>query len=98
MRENRGGVEMPFVGRDHNPGAYTLWMAGGGVMGGYSHGATDPSGCSAMDGKVSAHDFHSTLLTLLGFDHKKLTYFSQGADQRLSNITKPSKIVSEIFA
>ncbi len=98
MRENRGGVEMPFVGRDHNPGAYTLWMAGGGVKAGHSHGETDPSGYSATRDKVSAHDFHATLLALLGFDHRRLTFFSQGAEQRLSNITKPSRVVKEIFA
>ncbi|WP_035610656.1 DUF1501 domain-containing protein [Haloferula sp. BvORR071] len=98
MRENRGGVEMPFVGRDHSPGAYTLWMAGGGAKGGLSYGETDPVGYEAAMNKVSAHDFHATLMTMLGFDHKKLTYPFQGLDQRLSNVTKSSRIVKEVIA
>jgi uncharacterized protein (DUF1501 family) len=98
MRENRGGVEMPFVGRDHSPGAYTLWMAGGGVKRGFTYGETDPVGYEAAIDKVSAHDFHATLMTLLGYDHKKLTYPFQGLEQRLSNVTKPSRVVKEVIA
>jgi hypothetical protein len=98
MRENRGGVEMPFVGRDHSPGAYTLWMAGGGAKGGLSYGETDPVGYAAALNKVSAHDFHATLMTMLGYDHKKLTYPFQGLDQRLSNVTKTSRVVKEVIA
>ena len=89
---------MPFVGRDHHTGAFTLWCAGGGVKPGFSYGETDPVGYDAIIDKVSAHDFHATLMTLLGFDHKKLTYPFQGLDQRLSNVTKPSRVVKEIFA
>ncbi len=98
MRENRGGVTMKNVGRDHSPSAYTLWMAGGGVKSGFSYGETDPFGYNAIVDRVSAHDFHATLMTLLGFDHKRLSYPFQGLDQRLSNVTKPSRIVKEIFA
>ena len=98
MKENRGGVESSFVGRDHSPGAYTLWMAGGGVKRGFSYGETDPVGYEATIDKVSAHDFHATLMTLLGFDHEKLTYPFQGLDQRLSNVTKPSRVVKEVIA
>ncbi|TAE78656.1 MAG: DUF1501 domain-containing protein [Verrucomicrobia bacterium] len=98
MKENRGGVEGSFVGRDHSPSAYTLWMAGGGVKRGFSYGETDPIGYEAATNKVSAHDFHATLMTLLGFDHKKLTYPYQGLDQRLSNVTKSSRVVKEIIA
>ncbi|WP_367870377.1 DUF1501 domain-containing protein [Luteolibacter sp. Populi] len=98
MKENRGGLESQFVGRDHSPGAYTLWMAGGGVKRGYSYGETDPVGYEAAVNKVSAHDFHATLMTLLGFDHKKLTYPFQGLDQRLSNVTKSSRVVKEVIA
>ncbi len=99
MRENRGGQQMHNVGRDHNPGAYTLWMAGGGVKGGYSHGETDPIGYEAMIDKVSCHDLHATMLKLLGFDHEKFTFPHQGARHRLSNITKPgTKVVDKIIA
>lgn len=98
MKENRGGVDGPFVGRDHSPGAFTLWMAGGGVKPGFSYGETDPVGYEAIIDKVSVHDFHATLMALLGFDHKRLTYPFQGLDQRLSNVTKPSRVVKEIFA
>ena len=98
MRENRNGTEMKAVGRDHNPGAYTIWMAGGGVKPGLSFGETDPIGYEAIKDRVSPHDFQATLLHLLGFDHKKLTYPYQGLDQRLSNVTKSSRVVKEILA
>ncbi len=93
MRENRNGVEMKLVGRDHNPGAFTLWMAGGGVKGGLSYGETDEFGYQAVIDKVSVHDFHATLLHLLGFDHLKFTYPVSGVNQRLSNVTKPGSEV-----
>src|SRR5690606_4863705 len=57
MRENRGGTEMKLVGRDHNPGAFTIWMAGGGVKPGFSYGATDDFGYQVVEGKVTPHDF-----------------------------------------
>ena len=99
MQENRGGNSMAFVGRDHNPGAFTIWMAGGGVKPGVSYGETDPIGYEAMTDKVSVHDLHATMMHLMGFDHEKLTFPSQGAPQRLSNITKPgSKVVKGVLA
>jgi hypothetical protein len=98
MRENRRGAVSPFAGRDHNPGAYTMWLAGAGVKRGFSHGETDPSGYRALIDKVSAHDLHATILHLLGFDHQRFTFHTQGADQRLSNITKTARVVSEILA
>ena len=99
MQENRGGKESMFIGRDHNPGAFTIWMAGGGVKPGLSYGETDPIGYEAITDKVSVHDLHATMMHLIGFDHEKLTFPFQGADQRLSNITKPgTKIVRGILA
>jgi hypothetical protein len=99
MQENRGGQEMAFTGRDHNPGAFTIWMAGGGVKPGVSYGETDPIGYEAFKDKVSVHDLHATMLQLLGFDHERFTYPFQGANQRLSNITKPgTKVVKGILA
>jgi len=99
MRENRGGGEMSFVGRDHNPGGFTIWMAGGGVKAGTSYGETDPIGYEAIKNKVSVHDLHATMLHLLGFDHEKLSFPFQGVGQRLTNITKPgTKVVKGVIA
>ena len=98
MRENRGGREMKFVGRDHNPGAFTMWFAGGGVKPGMSYGETDEVGYDAVHNVVSPHDLHATLQRLMGIDHKRLTYLHQGLPQRLSNVTQPSRVIEEIFA
>lgn len=98
MRENRNGKEMKFVGRDHHPGAFTMWMAGGGAKAGTTYGETDELGYSVIENAVSPHDLHATLLQLIGIDHLRLTYNSQGANQRLSNLTKPSRVVKEVIA
>jgi hypothetical protein len=71
-------------GRDHNNKGYTLWMAGGGVKGGQSYGTTDDYGFEAVDGKVHIHDWHATVLHLLGLDHEKLTYRHAGREMRLT--------------
>jgi uncharacterized protein (DUF1501 family) len=83
-------------GRDHNPHAFTVWMAGGGVKGGFHHGATDEVGYKAVQDKVHVRDFHATLLALLGIDHEKLTYRFQGLDQRLTGV-ESTHVVREIF-
>ncbi|MDB6077443.1 MAG: sulfatase, partial [Akkermansiaceae bacterium] len=99
MKENRGGVNGAFVGRDHHPGAFTMWMAGGGVKGGLSHGETDPIGYEIVKDKVGVHDLHATVLQLLGFDHEKFTYPYQGANQRFTNITQPgTKVIPSLIA
>jgi uncharacterized protein (DUF1501 family) len=99
MLENRGGNDNPFVGRDHNPGAFTLWLAGGGVKGGLSYGETDPIGYESVINKVSVHDLHATMLRMLGFDHEKFSFPAQGVPQRLSNITKTgTRVVRDILA
>jgi hypothetical protein len=73
-------------GRDHNATGFSVWMAGGGVKGGYVHGATDQFGCAAVKDKVEIADLHATILQLLGFDHKKLTYRNAGRDFRLTGV------------
>ena len=73
-------------GRDHNHHGFTTWLAGGGVKGGYVHGATDESGFAAVEDKVHVHDLHATLLHLLGLDHKRLTYRYNGRDFRLTDV------------
>ena len=83
-------------GRDHHPHAFTLWMAGGGVKGGHSHGVTDDYGFYGVDQKVHVHDFHATLLALLGMDHERLTYRHAGRDFRLTDVS--GRVVHEIFA
>ncbi len=99
MRENRNGVEMKLIGRDHNPGAFTLWMAGGGAKPGFSFGETDEFGYQSVIDRVSVHDFHATLLALLGFDHLRFTFPVSGVNMRLSNVTKPgSEVVSAVIA
>jgi hypothetical protein len=72
-------------GRDHNAKGYTTWMAGGGTKGGLSYGKTDDYGFDAVDGKVHIHDWHATILHLLGLDHEKLTYKYAGRDMRLTD-------------
>ena len=73
-------------GRDHHPNAFTMWLAGGGWKPGYIHGATDDFGFNAVQDRVHVHDFHATLLHLLGFDHTRLTYRFQGRDFRLTDV------------
>jgi hypothetical protein len=74
------------VGRDHNPGAQTVLMAGAGIKGGQVIGATDEFGFKAMEQPISYHDLHATMLHLLGLDHTKLTYRSNGRDMRLTDV------------
>ena len=83
-------------GRDHNPHGFTIWMAGGGVKGGFAYGSTDEYGYYAEENPVHVHDFHATLLALLGLDHEKLTYRHAGRDFRLTDVG--GRVVHEIFA
>ncbi|HLJ98185.1 MAG TPA: DUF1501 domain-containing protein [Gemmataceae bacterium] len=73
-------------GRDHNHRGFTMWMAGGGVKGGLSYGATDEYGYEAIEGKIHIHDWHATILHLLGLDHEKLTYRYAGRAMRLTDV------------
>ncbi|MCA9051004.1 MAG: DUF1501 domain-containing protein, partial [Planctomycetaceae bacterium] len=86
MRENRGGTEMALVGRDHNPGGFTMWMAGAGVKGGFAYGATDDYGYYSAVDKMHVNDLHATLLYLLGLEHERLTYRYAGRDFRLTDL------------
>ncbi|NNJ26351.1 DUF1501 domain-containing protein [Alienimonas chondri] len=74
------------AGRDHNPDGFTCWMAGAGVKGGVSHGATDEFGRRAAVDPVTVWDFYATVLHLLGFDHTRLTWYNNGLDRRLTNV------------
>ena len=80
----RGGS--PFPGRDHHPRAFTIWMAGGGVKAGLSLGQTDELGYNVVEDPVDVHDLHATILHLMGLDHTKVTYRSQGRNFRLTDV------------
>lgn len=84
------------TGRDHNNKGYTIWMAGGGVRGGMAYGATDELGYAAVENPVHVHDWHATILHLLGLDHKKLTFNYAGRDFRLTDVY--GEVVKDIIA
>lgn len=84
------------TGRDHNPHAFTVWMAGGGVNGGVHHGETDEIGHKAVTDRVSINDLHATMLHLAGLDHKRLTYRHNGRDFRLTDVA--GRVVTPILA
>jgi hypothetical protein len=83
-------------GRDHNANGFSMWMAGGGVKGGYRHGATDEHGISAVDKKMHINDLHATMLYLLGLDHTKLTYQYSGREFRLTDLA--GKVAMDVVA
>ena len=95
FREGRTAASN-VLGRDHYPDCFTMWMAGGGVKGGYSYGATDELGFSVTENKVHIHDFQATIMHLLGFDHERLTYRFQGRDFRLTDVH--GKVVKDLIA
>jgi hypothetical protein len=83
-------------GRDHNPYGFTIWLAGGGVRGGLTYGATDALGLYAIENKVHVHDLHATILHLLGLDHEALTFSHNGQDERLTMVS--GRVVEAILA
>lgn len=88
-------AEKNGTGRDHNPGGFTVWLAGGGVQPGLSFGATDEFGAAAIQDKIHMHDLHATLLHLLGLDHEKLTFRYAGRNFRLTDVF--GRVVQEIL-
>jgi hypothetical protein len=88
--------EQNLLGRDHNPHAFTCWLAGGGARGGTHHGATDDVGFKAVTDRVSVNDLHATILHLLGLDHKKLTFRYNGRDFRLTDVA--GNVAREVIA
>jgi uncharacterized protein (DUF1501 family) len=74
-------------GRDHHIKGFSAWLAGGGIKGGITHGATDEFGYNAVENVVHVHDLHATMLYLLGIDHEKLTYLYQGRQFRLTDVS-----------
>ena len=86
----------PGGGRDHNHWGFSVVLAGGGVRGGYVHGATDEFGYRAIENRVHVHDLHATVLHLLGLDHTRLTYRYAGRDFRLTDVH--GNVVREVLA
>jgi uncharacterized protein (DUF1501 family) len=84
------------TGRDHHMKGFSMWLAGGGIKGGVTHGATDEFGYNAVEKVVTVHDLHATMLHLLGVDHERLTFRFQGRDFRLTDVS--GNVVKEILA
>jgi uncharacterized protein (DUF1501 family) len=83
-------------GRDHNPFGFTNWLAGGGIKGGVSYGATDEWSFKAVENKTYCYDVHATILHLLGIDHERLTVRHNGIDRRLTDVE--GRVLGEILA
>ncbi len=96
MGEVRRGVTAGKEGRDHHPNAFSGWLAGGGVKGGYVHGGTDDFGFDVVADPMHVHDLQATILHLLGIDHLRLTYRHSGRDYRLTDVA--GNVVREILA
>jgi hypothetical protein len=96
MNEERGGSK--FLGRDHHPHCFTIWLAGGGIKGGVVHGATDELGYFITEGKTGIHDLQATILHLLGLDAWKMRYAYQGLQQRLIGPEGDAEVRREILA
>ncbi|MAS94650.1 MAG: sulfatase [Verrucomicrobiales bacterium] len=92
----KGPSDVNKIGRDHHVDGFTVWMAGGGVKGGTAYGETDEWGLGIASNPVHVHDLHATMLHLLGFDHKKLTYRYSGRDFRLTDVH--GHVVEDILA
>jgi uncharacterized protein (DUF1501 family) len=84
------------TGRSHHNRAFSSWLAGGGVKGGIAYGKTDDYGHEVAEDPVHTHDFHATILKLLGFDHEKLTFRHAGRDFRLTDVS--GQVVKAILA
>jgi hypothetical protein len=83
-------------GREHHPFGFSMWLAGGGIKGGMTYGATDEFGWHAVENKVHVHDLHATILHLMGINHEKLTYRYSGRDFRLTDVS--GRVVTDILA
>jgi hypothetical protein len=93
---SQGKLTSTDYGRDHHPRCFTMWMAGGGVRSGVTHGATDDFGYNVIEHPVHVHDLQATILHLLGIDHERLTYKFQGRDYRLTDVH--GTVVRDILA
>jgi uncharacterized protein (DUF1501 family) len=86
------------AGRDHHPYAFSMFLAGGGIRGGYVHGRTDDIGWAPVEDPLHVGDLHATMLHLFGLDHRRLTFPHQGLDQRLTTVTRQARVESKLIA
>jgi hypothetical protein len=93
---NEGRNNSKFLGRDHHPRCFTMWLAGGGIRPGTIVGASDELGYNPVEDPIDVHDLHATLLHLLGLDHERLTYRFQGRNFRLTDVS--GKVVRKLLA
>jgi len=93
---SQGKLTKTDYGRDHHPRCFTMWMAGAGVKSGYTYGSTDDFSYNIASDPVHVHDFHATLLHLMGIDHEKLTFKHQGRRYRLTDVH--GHVVKDILA
>jgi uncharacterized protein (DUF1501 family) len=91
MYQGKGGA-----GRDHHIQGFSMWMAGGGIRGGITHGATDDLGYNAVEDVVHIRDLHATMLHLLGIHHERFSVKSQGLDMRLTGV-EPAHVVTDVL-
>src|SRR3954468_24467644 len=94
---SQGGLTKDNYGRDHHPRCFTMWMAGGGSRPGAIYGETDDFSYNIAKDPVHIHDFHATVLRLLGFDHERFTFRYQGLDQKLTGV-EPARVIKELMA
>ena len=94
---SQGGLTKENYGRDHHPRCFTMWMAGGGSKPGLVHGETDDFSYNIIKDPVEVHDFHATVLNLLGLDHNRLIFRSQGLDLKLTGV-EPAKVIRDLIA
>jgi len=95
MKEEDGKDRGKFIGRDHHPRAFTMWLAGGGIKPGVTVGATDELGYGIAEDPVHVHDLHATILRLMGIEHTRLTYKFQGREYRLTDVH--GKVVTKLL-
>jgi uncharacterized protein (DUF1501 family) len=94
---SQGQLSKDNYGRDHHPRCFTMWMAGGGSKPGTIYGETDEFSYNIIKDPVHVHDFHATVLRLMGFDHQRFTYRYQGLDQKLTGV-EPCRVIQELLA
>jgi uncharacterized protein (DUF1501 family) len=94
---SQGGLTKENYGRDHHPRCFTMWMAGGGAKGGTIYGETDDFSYNIVKDPVHVRDLHATVLQLLGVDHERFTYRSQGLDFKLTGVEKAT-VIKELIA
>jgi arylsulfatase A-like enzyme len=93
----QGNLTPTQYGRDHHPRCFSMWLAGGGIQPGMTYGSTDDFSYNVLTNPVTVHDLHATMLHCMGIDHERLTYKSQGLEQKLTGV-EPAKVLKEILS